>query len=886
LDRLRAFFTESLSGKPQVVLVAGDAGIGKTALVQEFCRQAQRSNDKVVVACGQCASEHGDPYLPFVEIAGLLTGDTKGELGRRVLDNTNAQRLKGVAIATAEIIVEVGGDLVGLLVPGAALLDRVVALVAKALKVGWVSRLKKQVEKPGSREGFKPEQFFEQFSRVVLRLSAKAPLVLAVDDLHWADQGSLELFFYLSRRLQQTASLPVVLLGTYRPAEIHLVRDGDRHPLERIVHELRRYWPDLQIDLEQTLGGEAGRAFVDALADAEPNRLDAAFRSFLFHRTDGHPLFTIGILRMLKQRGTLIKDKEGRWVLDRPITLDELPDSVEAVIEERIEQLDKQLRDILICGSVEGERFTAEIVARVRRLEELRLAEQLNDELEKRHRLVVSDAELEAAQKHLHAYRFIHAVFQRYLYGTLGDMQRQQLHRAVGESLEALHSDDVGAVAVQLARHFDLAFEDEKAIKYLLMAGDQAAAAYANADALRHYARAREITARGAGDRRQQEYRVVGALAGIQARQGRPAEEWAEITRMLELAQALGDQSKIAESHIRESRHLTQAGDYTRAKQAARDAFRVSEQTGDENGAAAARLSMGEACAYLAEHDEALEYLRAAEETCRRSGDRHKLADAARLTALVYLNRNDYPEALVKGDVHLLLGNYEESLELHRQSLAIDEEVGYKYGQAWCHHDIGVIRINQGDLTEARRELEQALALADELQAPNLIVLSKNDLSRVFRLSGGEDSPVTALRMARESTETADRASLAFGQIAGRSYQAMAHLMLGQKNKALEESQAAIALLDGRGETEALPEEMYCNHSSILLALGEPEEARSWLKKAYDVIVAKGTRITNQAFRDSFFTKVPLNREIMIAWHSGTSISQSPTEPGLSECNQ
>lgn len=79
---------------------------------------------------------------------------------------------------------------------------------------------------------------------------------------------------------------------------------------------------------------------------------------------------------------------------------------------------------------------------------------------------------------------------------------------------------------------------------------------------------------------------------------------------------------------------------------------------------------------------------------------------------------------------------------------------------------------------------------------------------------------------------------------------------------------------------------MYCNHSSILLALGEPEEARSWLKKAYDVIVAKGTRITNQAFRDSFFTKVPLNREIMIAWHSGTSISQSPTEPGLSECNQ
>lgn len=232
------------------------------------------------------------------------------------------------------------------------------------------------------------------------------------------------------------------------------------------------------------------------------------------------------------------------------------------------------------------------------------------------------------------------------------------------------------------------------------------------------------------------------------------------------------------------------------------------------------------------------------------------------------------------GDVHLLLGNYRESLELHRQSLAIDEEVGYKYGQGWCHHDIGVIRLNQGDLTQARRELEQALALAGELQAPNLIVLSKNDLSRALRISGGEDNLTTALRLAREATETADRAFLPFGQIVGRSYQAMAYLILGQNGQALEESQAAIALLEGRGETEALPEEIYCNHSSILLALGEPQEARTWLKKGYDVILAKGTRITNQAFRDSFFTNVPLNREIMTAWQSGTTIPQSPKEPG------
>jgi len=451
LERLRASFTDALTGKPQVVLVTGDAGIGKTALVREFCSQAQRLNEKVVVAWGQCGTEHGDPYLPFVEIVALLTGDVAGEMGRRVLDTTNAQRLRSIAVTTAEIIVEVGGDLVGLLVPGYALLDRVIVLAAKALKVGWVSKLKKQVEKPNSREGFKPEQFFEQFSRVMSRLAAKAPLVLALDDLHWADNASLELFFYLARRLQQATNLPIMLLGTYRPAEIRLSRDGARHPLERIVHEVRRYWPDGEIDLEQTLGGDAGRSFVDALVDIESNHLDAAFRSSLFHRTEGHPLFTLEILHMLKQRGALIKDQEQRWVLGRPIALEELPDSVEAVIEERIDRLERQLRDILTCGSVEGEQFTAEIIARVRRIEELQLAEQLNEELEKRHFLVVSSGEVQAAQKHLHTYRFIHVVYQQYLYDSLSGMQRQQLHRTVGEALEALYSENVGGVAVQLA---------------------------------------------------------------------------------------------------------------------------------------------------------------------------------------------------------------------------------------------------------------------------------------------------------------------------------------------------------------------------------------------------------------------------------------------------
>lgn len=916
-----------------MVLVSGDAGIGKTALVREFCSQAQRSSQNLVVAFGQCASEHGDAYLPFVEILGLLTGDAGDQLARRVLDGTNAERLKSIAVTAAEIIVEVGGDLIGLVVPGAALLDRVVSMVAKALKIGWVSKLKKQVEKPNSREGFKPEQFFEQFSRVVCRLAAKAPLLLTIDDLHWADNGSLELFFYVTRRLQSMTGVPVLLLATYRPEDIRLARDGQRHPLERIVHEVRRYWPNVEVNLSHTLGGKEGQSFIDALVDREPNHLDAAFRTFLFRHTDGHPLFAVEILRMLKEDGALKKDTEGQWVLSRPIALEKLPGSVEAVIEERIDRLERQLKDILTCGSVEGERFTAEIVARVRRVEEMQLADQLNDELERKHSLVVSSPDVRATQKRLHPYRFVQAVFQQYLYGTLGGMQRQQLHRAVGEALEGLYADSLGTVAVQLARHFDIAVEDEKALHHLLIAGDQAMDAYANADALRYYTRAREIIARGVGDRKQQEYFIASRLALLHARQGRRTAQQAEISLMIEVAQTIGDKGKTAESYLYQSRYFNETGDYLRAKQAGEDALSIASEVDQAAVAAQARLVIAEACAFLAEHDQALDHLRVAVEILERSGERHKLAHALRLRALVHLNRNDYPQAEASaqqalalfreagdrtgedealrylgdihcgrgeyqqgldcyekvlqlrretgnrareggalgdiGDVHLLLGNYRVSLDLHRKSLTIDTEVDYKFGQAWCHHDMGVIQLNLGNLVEARAELEQALDLANELQSPNLIVLSKNDLSRALRVSGGHENIVTALRLAREAAQTGELASLDFGRIVGRSYQAMAHLALDDGSQALQDSQAAIDLLEVHRDTEALPEEIYYNHFTILQALDQADQALSWLQRAHDLIITKATKIREPAFRDSFLGNVPLNREIESRWQAG-----------------
>jgi tetratricopeptide (TPR) repeat protein len=221
------------------------------------------------------------------------------------------------------------------------------------------------------------------------------------------------------------------------------------------------------------------------------------------------------------------------------------------------------------------------------------------------------------------------------------------------------------------------------------------------------------------------------------------------------------------------------------------------------------------------------------------------------------------------GDVYLFLGLYVESLELHQRSLQINEEVNYKYGQTWCHQDMGVIHFNLGNLRDAREELELAVSLAEGIQARNLIVLSKNDLSVVLREGGDRQGLENSLKLAREAAELAEKVELVFGQIAGASNQAMAYLKLSDPAAAKEYSQRAIDLLERHGAAEVLEEEIFFNHAEILNESGDAEGAKVYLKKAYDEVINKANRINDQIIRKSFLENVRVNRAIISAYRAG-----------------
>ncbi|MBT8395608.1 MAG: AAA family ATPase, partial [Gemmatimonadetes bacterium] len=446
---MTSFLARALDGEGGVCFVTGEAGTGKTALLGEFARQGQDLHQDLVLAIGDCNAQTGigDPYLPFREILGLLTGDVDGQLAQGRITLENANRLRGLLAKSGRALMEHGPDLIDIFVPGGAILTRISARVAERLP--WVEGLKKLHAKRGAMgtlprvsdgtAGMEQHHIFEQFTNVLRSLAREHPLVLVLDDAHWADTASLGLLFHLSRRIKGER---ILLIGAYRPEDLKIERDGERHPLDPILSEVKRYEGDVWIRVGDQEEGE-GRALIDALIDAEPNDLGPAFRQALFEKTRGHALFTVELLEAMKDRGTVTQSREGRWMAEGGVAWDELPARIEGVIEERINRLGDDERELLAVAAVEGEDFTAEVIAGVLGIANKDAVRSLSGPLQTRFEMVNARGIDRRGPRKVSRYAFRHILFQEFLYQTLDPVKRALLHESLAETMEDLFREDL-----------------------------------------------------------------------------------------------------------------------------------------------------------------------------------------------------------------------------------------------------------------------------------------------------------------------------------------------------------------------------------------------------------------------------------------------------------
>jgi len=593
LLQLEEFLKLALSGKGRVVFLTGEAGSGKTTLIRDLTRRALEIHPDLIIASGNCNAHTGvgDPYLPFREILGLLTGDVEALWAGGTIPKELARRLWNTLPLTAQALVEYGSDLIGTFIPGTALVNRVMTYAPQ--ETNWLTQLKElagRKDLPLVVRGTRQIDLFEQYSRVLRVLSLETPLVLVLDSMQWADTGSVGLLFHLGRQL---AGSSILIVGAYRQEEVTLGREGDRHPLEPVVNEFQREFGSITVSLEQA----DRRRFVEDLLDSEPNCLGPAFRDKLHRQTNGHPLFTIELLRGMQDRGDLMRNPESMWVEGSTLDWETMPARVEAVIAERISRLAYPLQVMLRTACIEGEVFTAEVLAQIIKIEESELLAQLSGELDRRHRLIRAESIQRLGGQFLSSYRFRHILFQKYLYSSLDEVERVHLHEQIGSALEGLYSvqEEIPVVALQLARHFEEAGMPEKAIYYLHQAGERAIHLSAYEEGISHLRRGLELLSQVQDRSKRDQYELMLQLAigmawkyNWASPQGRNA-----INRARELSQQLGKTDHLSRVLVELAIYHYVHAEYHHAIVVASGALSLAEQENDPLLVAEGNWSLG-----------------------------------------------------------------------------------------------------------------------------------------------------------------------------------------------------------------------------------------------------------------------------------------------------
>jgi DNA-binding SARP family transcriptional activator/NAD(P)-dependent dehydrogenase (short-subunit alcohol dehydrogenase family) len=548
LRHLSGCLDEALAGRGRVTLVTGEAGGGKSALMTEFAQRAMATHAQLVVACGRCTAWAGigDPYLPFREILQSLCGDVGAPLPNGTMPRACADRQWAIAPMAIQALATLGQSLIHRLVAAGPLGLRA-ELLAQQMPdrfghARWMEQLQEIVRHPppvgeGDARVTRAD-LFSQCAHVLQAIAQVQPLLLILDDLQWADAATVSLLFHLGHQVKAQS---ILILGAYRPEQVAMGRGEARHPLESVVNEFRQAWGECQVDLDQA----EGRSFVDALLDREPNRLGAQFRETLYLHTEGHALFTTELLRSLQARGDLWQSPDLGWVEGSTLNWEKLPPRVEAAIAERIAQLPETQRAILSTASVEGDVFTAEVVARALDTDERAVVSALSHELGAHLHLVRAERLTWQGGQTLSHYRFQHHLFQRYLYQSLDTVERARLHGAVLAAMETLHEIDVDALAGALAQHAEAAGLAQRAAYYWLKAGQRAFAlsAYEDAVALLRRCLATLATLPNSPERAGRELEAQLALAGpLFVARGWGAPERAEtVERAYRLSLQLGE---------------------------------------------------------------------------------------------------------------------------------------------------------------------------------------------------------------------------------------------------------------------------------------------------------------------------------------------------------
>jgi predicted ATPase len=732
--RLLAEARAALNGSGRVVVVTGEAGSGKTRLIDEALQrlldQAERPDAHLpafftyIVECQ--SYEQSTPYAAVRDLLRQLFG---------LIPSAERSSTEAISHRVAELTPE---------------LSRFTPLLADLLGVPFDDTPLTTALTPEQRH----DRAQELIEAIVLAESHRQPLALIVDDLHWADASSLELLARLARRAPRA---PLLIVLGYRPDP------AVAEPWRNLAH-----CSSLAIG---ELTAEASATLLRSLLRGEP---PAALGS-LAEKAQGNPFFIEEVVRSLIESNALRHEPDG-WRLARPLDEASIPDSIEGVITARLDRLEERNREVIQIAAVVGRRFPYPILSGV--------VPRSDDLPERLQRLTGADLiHPDEIDRDL-AYLFRHALTRDVAYESILYARRRELHRRVARQIEQHTPDRLDEQLALLARHYLLAEEWAAAFDYHLRAGRQAQARFANREAIALLERAIEI-ATGSGARSQEPGASRGDPAHRPERRGageqgdeEPGRQGASSQQVGELAQPETLQAdgtmvtfppaSLVEIHERLGVIHALVGEYDRALAQYEEARRLLGQQANPPVDNLVRLHHHIARVFEKRSDFEAAFVWV-DQALALAGQAQNIEVARCL--------------LLGAGLHQRQGRYQQAIAWGERALSLAEAIGSQREQAHALKLLGGTHRNLGDNLQAFDLLGRSLALYEQVQDLDGVSYAHNDLANICYELG-------RLAEARTHYEAGAEIKQAIGDVYG---QALIANNLGNTLRLLDQVDAAIA---------------------------------------------------------------------------------------------
>ena len=789
---------EALTGRGQILVLDGDVGMGKSRFIEELVAYWGGQGATAYAVTCPSYGRH-TPYLPWIELLRRLFGLREADS-----DQVKQEKIESRLRAVNPIWVEwaaLVGNLLGVPIPESDLLR---SLDAKLRQQG----------------------LFRLVTDLVRDEARVRPLLLALDDLQWADEPSLALLTHIGKRI---ADRPLLLCAAHRPEMTLPLEAGNRVPCTTITL--------------QELSDEASLKLLETLLPTTP-QMPRYLKDLILSKAHGNPLFIEEVAHALIENYLTLDPETGTYRARADLAQIEVPDTVSRVIMSRIDRLDEPSRDVLKVASVIGKEFEYWL------LSEIYPYRRVNSELRQRLDQLTQREILDGPRPEL-IYLFRHILTREVAYESLLYADRRELHRRIGESIEKQRAGHLEEYYEVLAHHYALAEDWEKALGYHLRAGEKAQAIYANEAAIHHFRKALEVAERvpESEDRQQVAHERLGEVLATVGEYDEALTHnyWALALVMVvstsaeEMACRLADLCrKTASIHEKRSNYTT-AFNWLRGGLIALEGMEVIEVAHIYRLGAGVYHRQGK-------NSEAIEWchksLAIAEKVGGREGQ-SAIAHAYYLLGLIYNRLGDTARTIEfcqksieiyeqiedmfgasqayinLANAYFDQGDWPRATEHYLRALEIKRKIGDAYGQAVITLNLGGVYLHQGDLDQAASYYRQSLEMWQELGSTYAIALLHNNMGAVALRRGAPDE---ALALLQKSLEL-------FQQIGSRDFlpevyrhMAEAHLDRGQLDKALSYAQRSLKL--------AQEQEMRLEEGATRRMLGQVHLARQELASA------------------------------------------------------